>query len=374
MWTCGWTGQCVKYFLFESISVVSAVSHCPTQSAIFWHDVTHQAVGSGSFSFWEGLSILVILRIQIACFVYVTMGNGQQHDEAPTKSYTSVKRPQEDKTVGIALIVTNGYEGPRYKLPGTRDDHEKWTRALETLKFDIRSIRNESKANTLEFFRVASTIPVDGKCRYLVFVFAGHGRKGVVYSQDMQEINLQKELLPHLFLHGNFRSVEKLIFLDACRNEDKDKERLSLSDSLVHVWGPGSGAAGYFSFCATPSLYKARGGLSGSAFSDSVTKKIITRVSLPNLVDEVRTELREEAQSQEIEYINPVYEDNLTAGSEKILLNLQSTQGVSHTREFLCQHMQGNRCHSGRLGNGLTTSVPYPVSLDLCTVIMNGNY
>jgi hypothetical protein len=255
------------------------------------------------------------------------MGNGQQHDEAPTKSYTSVKRPQEDKTVGIALIVTNGYEGPRYKLPGTRDDHEKWTRALETLKFDIRSIRNESKANTLEFFRVASTIPVDGKCRYLVFVFAGHGRKGVVYSQDMQEINLQKELLPHLFLHGNFRSVEKLIFLDACRNEDKDKERLSLSDSLVHVWGPGSGAAGYFSFCATPSLYKARGGLSGSAFSDSVTKKIITRVSLPNLVDEVRTELREEAQSQEIEYINPVYEDNLTAGSEKILLNLQSTQG-----------------------------------------------
>ena len=235
--------------------------------------------------------------------------------------------PQESGTVGLAFIITNGYEG-KYSLPGTQDDGTKWKEALKKLNFDVRWERNVSESATMDFLRTASRIPIDGtKCRYVVFVFCGHGKKGALVSQDLLDMNLEKEILPFFFGESNFIAVEKLIFLDACRSPSSGSY-LSLSDSLSKVWRPGSGAAGYFSLCSTPSGYWARGGSSGSAFSDIVTKKLVERLTLAQVADNTRKELAEEATKMKIQPIGPVYEDNLGPNSEKILLNLSDPVGV----------------------------------------------
>ena len=235
--------------------------------------------------------------------------------------------PQKEGSIGIAIIITNGYEGED-SLPGTQDDGTKWKEALEMLKFDVRRERNITKDATIEFLRAASRIPIVTKsCHYVVFVFCGHGKEGALYSQDLREIDLEREILPFFFHKGNFKSVEKLLFIDACRSH-KDKRYLSLSDALARVWKPGSGSAGYFSLCSTPSGYWARDGSNGSAFSDIVTRKLIERLTLREIVDSTRKLLHKEAQRKKIEYINPVFEDNLGPNSEKTLLTLSVPVGV----------------------------------------------
>ena len=235
--------------------------------------------------------------------------------------------PQKEGSVGIAIIITNGYEGED-SLPGTQDDGTKWKEALETLKFDVRWERNITKDATIEFLRAVSRTPIFARsCHYVVFVFCGHGKEGALYSQDWRKIDLEREVLPFFFDKSNFKAVEKLIFLDACRSR-KGKSSLSLSDALSKVWKPGLGSAGYFSLCSTPSGYWARDGSDGSAFSDIVTRKLTERLTLREIVDITRELLHEEAQRKKIEYINPVFEDNLGPNSEKTMLNLSVPIGV----------------------------------------------
>ena len=235
--------------------------------------------------------------------------------------------PQKEGSVGIAIIITNGYEGED-SLPGTQNDGTKWKEALEMLKFDVRWERNITKDATIEFLRATSRIPiVAGSCHYVVFVFCGHGKEGVLYSQDMRKIDLEREILPLFFHKGNFKSVEKLFFIDACRKH-KDKRYLSLSDALTKVWRPGSGSAGYLLLCSTPSGYWTRDGSNGSAFSDIVTSFLNERLTLREIVDIARELLYKEAGREEIEYINPVFENNLGPNSEKTLKNLSVPVGV----------------------------------------------
>ena len=235
--------------------------------------------------------------------------------------------PQKVGSVGIAIIITNGYEGED-SLPGTQNDGTKWKEALEMLKFDVRWERNITKDATIEFLRAVSRIPIASKsCHYVVFVFCGHGKEGVFYAQDSKKIDVEIDILPLFFHKGNFKSVEKLFFIDACRSH-KDKRYLSLSDALSKVWKPGSGSAGYLLLCSTPSGYWARDGSNGSAFSDIVTRKLIERLTLREIVDITRELLHEEAQRKKIEYINPVFEDNLGPNSEKTLLSLSVPVGV----------------------------------------------
>ena len=235
--------------------------------------------------------------------------------------------PQKAGTVGLAFIIANGYEGEA-SLPWAQYDGTKWKEALEKLNFDVRWERNASKAATMEFLRAASRILIDGpKCRYVVFVFCGYGKKGALVSQDFLDMNLEKDILPFFFGKSTFTAVEKLIFLDACRSPSSGSY-LSLSDSLSKVWRPGSGAAGYFSLYSTPSGYWAGDGSSGSAFSEIVTKKLVERLTLRQVVDDTNRILAEEARKKKIDYIGPLYENNLGPNSEEILLNLSVPVGV----------------------------------------------
>ena len=161
----------------------------------------------------------------------------------------------------------------------------------------------------------------------MVFVFSGHGKKGALVSQDSLDMDLETEIFPFFFGESNFKAVEKLIFLDACQTPSS-RSHLSLDDSLSKVWRPGSGAAGYFSLCSTPFGYWARDGSNGSAFSDIVTKKLVQRLTLAQVVDDTKKLLAEKARKKKIEFISPVCKDNLGPNAEKTLLNLSDPVGV----------------------------------------------
>ena len=115
--------------------------------------------------------------------------------------------------------------------------------------------------------------------------------------------------------------------MDACRTPSSGNY-LSLRDSLSKVWRPGSGAAGYFSLCSTPSGYWARDGSNGSTFSEIVANKLVERLTLAQVADDTKRLLAEETREKIIRYIGPVYEDNLGPNAEKTLLDLSDPVGV----------------------------------------------
>ena len=118
-------------------------------------------------------------------------------------------------------------------------------------KFDIRLLRNASKEETMRFLRAASEIPVDGtNCQYVVFVFSGHGGEGVLDSHNSEVMSMENDISPFFFGNTNFRTVEKLFFLDACRVKGRNYQHLG--DALAKVWSRSPGAAGYFCLTSSP--------------------------------------------------------------------------------------------------------------------------
>ena len=95
-----------------------------------------------------------------------------------------------------------------------------------------------------------------------------------------------------------------------------------------------------------------------------MTRKLIERLTLREIVDITRELLHEEAQRKKIEYINPVFEDNLGPNSEKTLLNLSVPVGVllwlvssrlfplflhTHLKDDLCWHWDKGETWNGSL-------------------------
>lgn len=202
--------------------------------------------------------------------------------------------PQKERTVGIAFIITNDYEG-KYALRGPQFDGDKWEEVLRELRFDVHRKSNLSKNRTIAFLKAHTHEGISIRrpdCHYVIFVFSGHGAKGVLYSQDMKSMSLENDLLPLFFGEGNFRTVPKLIFLDACRSDQKIGH-LSLEDSLSKVWK--EGMAGYYHLCAAPSGYPVLDGDSGSKFSEIVTGLLCQGSSLSSLQDETEKELERHA-------------------------------------------------------------------------------
>jgi hypothetical protein len=230
--------------------------------------------------------------------------------------------PQEKGTVGIAFIITNDYEGDD-ALAGPQFDGKKWEKCLGDLCFDVRSKSNMSKENTIAFLKAHTDerIPIRGPdCHYVIFVFSGHGEESVLYSQDDEPMSLEKDLLPLFFDKGNFQTVPKLIFLDACRTVPRKKRNLSLGDSLSKVWK--KGMAGYYYLCAVPSGYEAPDGDSGSVFSEVVTRLLSGEVDLSSLGKETGDKLTSHATENKTNPTSVNYGCCEPLGTERVLLRL----------------------------------------------------
>ena len=141
-------------------------------------------------------------------------------------------------TIGVAVILTNDYVGcpDCTKLPGTREDHHAWKRALGDLRFDVRSYFNLNRQGTISLLEHVSTLEISAASsavkQHLVFVYCGHGQKGCIVCQDGQSLSTDDVCKPFL-QHRCGTGVAKLLFFDACRGEKRDRGRVLARSASV---------------------------------------------------------------------------------------------------------------------------------------------
>lgn len=209
--------------------------------------------------------------------------------------------PQKDGTVGLAVVLTNCYEGSGF-LPGTIHDHEKWVETLKQLKFDVRWERNLTKDLTLNFLKSVSEINVTANpdrdiCQLLVFIFCGHGVEGYLGAQDLAKdkgkMSLADDVLPFFFGdETNFKNVPKLLFMNTCR-DGQEVGNLALESSLAKVWKEGSGY--YYAVSPCPHGFKTKCTPGGSLLTKFLTAEIVKDQSVDEAYVNVSTSLRKAA-------------------------------------------------------------------------------
>ena len=225
-------------------------------------------------------------------------------------SYTSVYYhwgAQDPDTIGIAFLLTNGDKDDEQHLPGTLADHDRWNKALKELKFDVRSDNNVGEDRMKQYLKAVAKVKPHSECKFVVFVFSGHGVEGALRSFDHKEICLA-DYLPNFF-SDKLSKINKLFFFDACR-EGNDGKYLTLHEALFKS-KPKESTGGYLAFCAVPLGTEADDDPEGSRFSTIVSKLISEDYSLSDVIDMARKELKE-----------MTYLDRLSGGLSPKTINL----------------------------------------------------
>ena len=201
-------------------------------------------------------------------------------------------RPQKPGTNGLAFLLTNCDSDEDDFLPGTIHDHDNWMRALTELNFDVRWERNLDEKLMKDF--LATARGTEFTCKYVIFVFSGHGEEDSLYSQDGEKVSLKEDIFPNFF-NGTMFTAHKLFFLDACRKKN-GKNDLRCNESLFPDWQDGSGR--YFAFYPVALGQEASDYNEGSPFSKAITSAIVKDISLSDVVASTRAELSKKSKSE----------------------------------------------------------------------------
>ena len=176
------------------------------------------------------------------------------------------------------MVVTVDYDwdGSTLKpLIGTNEDACKWEKALSFLKFEVRVVKNKDATAERIQKMVDSllTVELDEKCKYLAFVFAGHGSKDSIYSQECAPINVEECILDPLIYSERRKHQKKLFFFDCCRVYPVPILQITQKEPAGNARG-GIRGSDHFIAYATLDYMKARESVSGGYFSSEVTRLI----------------------------------------------------------------------------------------------------
>ena len=177
---------------------------------------------------------------------------------------------------GLAIIVSNDYQGSDSPLPGTAMDARVMKDAFEKLKFatHIRSNLGASEIKALAKEATECDCPKSYKC--IAFVFSGHGcDKDRIIGQDKVAFGLSNIVEP--FFPGkspNIGKIPKLFFIDACRG-GKEMTGVNIPRHLKELIMPEKGNV--LVARSTMSKYVAyeqqgRGGLWMSRLAETITE------------------------------------------------------------------------------------------------------
>ena len=196
---------------------------------------------------------------------------------------------QKEGTIGIAFVLTNGDEKEKDHLAGVLQDNHRWCEALTKLNFDVRSEHNVQEKRMKKYLEAVAEVKLSPECKFVGFVFSGHGAEGILYSCDDKVIELS-DYLPNFF-KGELGRINKLFFLDACR--DGSKGRYFTLDEALFESKPKESTGGYLAFCAVPINAEADDDPKGSLFSTIVTELIVGDRSLADVVAKTRKIIKE---------------------------------------------------------------------------------
>ena len=203
--------------------------------------------------------------------------------------------PAKAGKIGLAVVIANEYEGEN-KLKGTVKDKERWEEAFRNLQFDVRTSKkvglNANKKEMLRLIKSLSEIHVRDDdvphCRNIAFVFSGHGYRGGIISQDLEELNLESDVFPWLF-REKFDTRRKFIFVDACRTtaSASGQKGFEITASMIPKGSSNPNVIGVGAFVAYATLDRlaATDLKDGSYFSKFTTEEIQKDNSISSALD-----------------------------------------------------------------------------------------
>ena len=177
----------------------------------------------------------------------------------------------------MVITVDYDWDGSQLKpLIGTNEDACKWEKALNFLKFDVRVVKNkDATAERIQkMVDKLLTVELDEKCKYLAFVFAGHGSKDSIFSQECAAINVEECILDPLIYSEKRKYQKKLFFFDCCRVHPSPILQITQKEPAGNARG-GIRGSDHFIAYATLDYTKARESASGGYFSSEVTRLIV---------------------------------------------------------------------------------------------------
>ena len=223
-------------------------------------------------------------------------------------SFLELGGNQKSGTIGLAVVVTLNYDWDGSKMSpllGTDADEKSWKKALEELKFDVRVVKNEevTAEKIQEMIKFLQEVELNEECKYLAFVFAGHGSKDSIYLNKRVPVNVNESILNPLIYHKKREEQGKLFFFDCCREHSLPEFVLSpMSDikkrqeEVTRGPSPVVGS-NYFIAYATLKYTKARENpQNGGYFSSTVTRWIVKKEPLESMLGKVAEEMQRDYQ------------------------------------------------------------------------------
>jgi hypothetical protein len=280
---------------------------------------------------YVAVAVTILVGFLSILFIIKQWQRGEDRNRRTPRSITTGPcniLPAKGGKIGLAIVIANEYEDlpeDDGRLVGTAKDKERWEKLLEDLQFDVRTSGtkglNVSRDGMLDLIELPARIHVKNQdvttcCRYIVFVFSGHGYKDGIVSEDLRKLNLQSEVIPLLFCERLYH-FQKLIFIDACRNDidGSGKKALKISKGILpkgtsvdgsHPFVIGKGALTAYATLdrlATPNSNE------GSDFSKFVTKWLRENATITVALDRAIEDVVDKSSQY---YTRPMYISQLS--------------------------------------------------------------
>ena len=127
-------------------------------------------------------------------------------------------------TKGVALIVTNSYDGEK-QLPGTYQDGAKFWQFLRECNYEVFWYHSVTKNDFTSYCKQLAKFRYPKTCKRLVVVFSGHGNENILEFQDKETVfinEMMKWFRPADAENYTLGNMVRMFFIDACRGGKKD--------------------------------------------------------------------------------------------------------------------------------------------------------
>lgn len=125
-------------------------------------------------------------------------------------------------TVGVALLVSNDYKGPK----GVHKEAANLEQMFKRFSYAVYRRENLSTADFVSCYKKLATFKYPSTCKKIVVCFSGHGgNDGALIMQDGKEIKAEDMIScfqAHISDNETLTEMAKMFFFDTCQGSQED--------------------------------------------------------------------------------------------------------------------------------------------------------
>ena len=164
---------------------------------------------------------------------------------------------------GIALIVSNNYEGTKSSLPSSDEDSDTMKNFFSELEnYEVVTLQNLKCNEFLDVCKYVAALRYPQTYKRIVIYFAGHGGDGYIGMLD-KEVRIEDvQAIFDPSKHPSLGNIARVFFIDACR-------RSKCIDHVRGCLGNGTDPSTHQIYCKHHNELIAYGTLKGNVAHDS---------------------------------------------------------------------------------------------------------